>query len=136
MTQANHQLVRDFFTAIASGSLTDDIVTADMTAWTPTAGTMEKARFQGAVKILAGLFAGDFLYAIDTLTAEEDRVAAEVQSSGTFLDGESFHNFHIFTFRVRDGRIAHVAEHMNELMVMEKILPRMQAAMAKLGITL
>jgi uncharacterized protein len=136
MTHPNHQLVRDFFTALSSGTLSEDVTTPDMTAWTATTGTFEKARFQGAVKILAALFAGDFLYTIDALTAEDDRVAAEVQSTGTFLDGERFHNFHAFMFRIRDGKIAHVAEHVNLMMVNEKIVPRMQAVLEKMGATL
>lgn len=130
MTNANHQIVREFFAALSTGNMPDELLTDDMTAWTPTGGSFEKARFLGAVKILAALFGGDFKYTIDALTAEEDRVAAEVQSSGTFLDGEPFHNFHVYIFRIRDGRIAHMAEHMNEFMVHEKIIPRMQAAMA------
>lgn len=130
MTNANRELVREFFAALSTGYMPEDLLTDDMTGWTPSGGAMEKATFLGAVKILAAIFGPDFKYTIDAMTAEEDRVAAEVQSSGTFLDGEPFHNFHVYIFRIRDGRIAHMAEHMNELMVHEKIIPRMQAAMA------
>ena len=50
MTPANHQLVRDFFTAIASGNVPDDLLTQDMSLWTVNGGTSDKARFQGAMK--------------------------------------------------------------------------------------
>ena len=131
MTQSSHQLVRDFFAALASGNLPDELLTPDMTAWTTTSGKSDKARFQGGVKMLASIFAGSLSYSIDALTAEDDRVAAEVQSRGTLVNGEDFHNTHVFMFRIRDGRIASVAEHMNAFIVREKLVPLLQAAMGR-----
>lgn len=131
MTQSNHQLVRDFFAALSMGNLPDELLTPDMTAWTTTSGTSDKARFQGGVKLLASIFAGTLRYSIDSLTAEEDRVAAEVQSRGTLVNGENFRNTHVFMFRIRDGRVASVAEHMNALIVREQLAPLLQAAMAR-----
>ena len=131
MTESNRQLVRDFFTAIASGNLPDDLVTPDMTFWSINSVTADKARFQGAMKILASIFSSPLIYRIQSLTAEEDRVVAEVQSDGTLVSGEPFHNNHMFLFRIRDGRIVSVAEFMNQLLVRDKIIPLMQAATAK-----
>ena len=131
MTPVNHQLVRDFFTAIASGNVPDDLLTQDMSLWTVNGGTSDKARFQGAMKMLASIFSGTLRYEIDALTAEDDRVAAEVQSHGTLPDGEPFHNTHLFMCRIRDGRIAAVAEFMNQFIGREKIAPLMLAAMRK-----
>ena len=130
MGNANHQIVRDFFAALAAGTLAEDMFTPDMTAWTVLSGPADKATFLGGVKFLASLFS-DFAYTIDALTAEEDRVVAETQSDGKFLDGEPFHNVHVFTFRIRDGRIAHMGEFMNPFTVQEKIMPRLQAAMGQ-----
>ena len=131
MTQSNHQLVRDFFAVLPTGNLPDELLTPDMTAWTTTSGASDKARFQGGVKLLASIFSGSLRYSIDSLTAEEDRVAAEVQSRGTLVNGEDFHNTHVFMFRIRDGRIASVAEHMNAFIVREKLVPLLQAAMGR-----
>lgn len=129
MTASNHQIVRDFFAALSRGTLPDDLLTPDMTAWTTMSHAIGKAQFQGGVAMLGAIFSGTLTYDIDTLTAEEDRVAAEVQSHGTLSGDEPFHNIHVFTFRIRDGKIAHVAEHMNPFIVAEKIAPRMQALM-------
>lgn len=129
MTQASKQLVRDFFIAIAHGDLPDELVTADMTFWSVNSGTSDKARFHGGVKVLASIFSGTLIYNIIALTAEEDRVVAEVQSHGALVTGEPFQNAHVFVFRIRDGRIATVSEFMNQLVVREKIAPLMQAAM-------
>ncbi len=131
MTNPNHELVRRFFVALSGGNLTDDLLTPDMSFWTVTSGPSDKARFQGGAKLLASLFGGTLVYDIDALTSEEDRVAAEVQSRGTLSNGEDFHNTHVFTFRIRDGKIASAAEFMNPFIMREKIAPLFQAAMAK-----
>ena len=133
MTSSHRQLIRDFFTAIPSGNVPDDLLTPDMTFWSVNGGTAEKARFQGAMKILASIFSGDLAYTIDSLTAEDDRVVAEVRSHGTLINGEATSNTHMFLFRIRDGRIASVAEYMNQLVVREKIAPLMLAAMTNSG---
>lgn len=131
MTRENHELVRKFFAALGKGQLPDDLLTPDMTMWTLTSGSSDKARFQGGVQMLAGIFGGTLVYTIDALTAEEDRVAAEVRSHGTLVSGEPFHNNHVFTFRIRDGRIAAVSEYMNQTVVREKIMPLLQSALAR-----
>ena len=133
MTQANHQIVRDFFRNLAAGTLTEDMFTPDMTTWTVLSGESDKATFLMGVQFLASLFAGDFKYTIDALTVEEDRAAAETRSSGTFKDGEPFSNVHAFLFRIRDGKIAYMGEFMNQDTVKAMIMPRMQAAMAQIG---
>lgn len=130
MTQQHHQLVRDFFLAIAKGEVPDTLVTPDMTFWSINSGTTDKARFCGAMKILSAIFSGSLVYNIESLTAEEDRVVAEINSHGT-LAGEPFNNAHIFLFRIRDGRIAAAKEFMNQFTVREKIAPAMQAMLAQ-----
>ena len=131
MKEARQQLIRHFFDAIAAGNLPDEIVTPDMSFWSVTSGTSDRARFHGGVKMLAAIFNGTLAYVIDSLTCEDDRVAAEVRSHGTLPDGEPFDNNHVFLFRIRDGRIARVAEYMNQFVVREKIVPLMQAAMGR-----
>src|SRR5271165_1211963 len=128
MSRSNHQLVRDFFAALSRGDLRDDLFTDDVAMWTNTAGTSEKARYQGGVKILQSLFEGGLNYSVDSLTAEDDRVAAEVQARGKLKSGEDYRNTYVFMFRIRNGRIASVAEHCNSIVVREKIMPLLQAA--------
>lgn len=129
MSQANYQIARDFFRALEKGDVPDDILTEDMSGWT-TGGSMPKAVFQGGMKLYASIFSDGPHYTVDSLTAEEDRVAAEVRSDGTLVNGEKFHNDHVYVLRIRDGRVAHMTEHMNELVTRDQIGPLMQAAMA------
>jgi len=130
MSHPNHQVARKFFAALFSGDIRDELLAPGMTAWT-TLGPVEKATYQGGVKVLASLFTDGFNYTIDSLTAEEDRVAAEIRSNGRFTDGDAYENVYVFVLRIRDGRIAFVAEHFNPDPVVKQILPRIQAAMAK-----
>jgi ketosteroid isomerase-like protein len=129
----NHQLIRDFFAALSTGQLPDELLAPDMTVWTTSGGSVDKARYQGGVKMLASITKSGLTYTIDSLTAEEDRVAAEVKSYGILLDGETFQNVYVFLFRIRDGMIASLAEHFNPIPVQEKILPLLKAAMSKAG---
>ncbi len=110
--QTNHQLARVFFEALSKGEIPDALLTSDMTAWTTSSGAWsDKARFQYGIKLLASIFDGGLAYTVDSLTAEDDRVAAEVQSHGTLINGEDYHGRYVFMLRIRDGRIASVAEH-------------------------
>ena len=70
-------------------------------------------------------------FTIKSLTAEEDRVVAEVDSKATLINGEEYRNTYVFVFRVRDGRLASVAEHFNALIVTEKLVPLMKTIMSK-----
>ncbi len=130
MSQTNHQLARRFFEALSNGEIPDALLTPDMTAWTTSSGAWsDKARFQYGIKLLASIFNGGLAYTIDSLTAEADRVAAEVQSRGTLVNGEDYHGRYAFVLRVRDGRIASVAEHNDPGPVREKLGPLLKAAL-------
>jgi uncharacterized protein len=132
MTKENiRQLINAFFCGLSDGHVPDELLTPEMTFWSISAGETDKARFHGAIKILAQIANKSIRYDIVSLTAEEDRVVAEIKSNGNLINGEAMQNNHIFLFRLRDGKIASVAEYMNQMVVREKIVPLMQAAMAK-----
>jgi hypothetical protein len=128
--QTKHQLARVFFEALSKGEIPDALLTSDMTAWTTSSGTWsDKARFQHGIKLLASIFDGGLAYTVDSLTAQDDRVAAEVQSHGTLINGEDYRGRYVFVLRIRDGRIASVAEHNDPRAVRERLGPLLQAAL-------
>ncbi len=132
MTNAVEALARQFFAALSAGHLPDDLLTDDMTAWTTSSGvSCDKARYQGGVQLVGSVFKGGATYEVDSLTAEADRIAAEVHAYGTLVDGQAYENRYVFILRVRDNRIAAVAEHFHPGPVAEKLVPLIQAAMAK-----
>jgi ketosteroid isomerase-like protein len=123
MLRTGRQLVEDFFAAVTAGELPDSLLAPGMTAWMTTQGSMEKAAYQRVIGLLAKMTARPLTFTIDSITAEEDRVVAEVRSEGTLINGEEYRNTYVFVFRTRDGRIASVAEHFNALIVQEKMMP-------------
>jgi uncharacterized protein len=127
----SHQLVHDFFAAVTAGELPDSLLTPDMTGWTTTQGTTDKAGYQRLIRLLAAMCSRPLAFTIDSITAEEDRAVAEVRSEGTLINGENYRNTYVFVFRVRDGRIASVAEHFNALIVREKLIPLLPAISAR-----
>lgn len=129
MANNNHELARKFFAAVAAGELPNDLVTDDLRAWTLSSGATDRDRFAGGIKLLAAAVDGDLVYDIRSLTAEEDRIVAEVTSDWPLINGERARNHHIFLFRVRGGKIAAVDEYMDPSVPREVIGPLLQQMM-------
>jgi ketosteroid isomerase-like protein len=121
-----YRLVHDFFDAVSAGELPDALLTEDMTGWITTGGTMPKASYQRLIRILARMCAEPIRFTVDSITAEEDRAVAEVRSTATLINGEPYAQTYVYVFRIRDGRIASVAEHYNALISEEKLIPLMK----------
>ncbi len=133
MKEQNHTLAREYFRAVSNGDLPDDLLTSDMTGWITTGGTMDKASYQHLIKLLAVMCARPLEFTIHSLTSEEDRVVAEAESEGILVNGQEYRNSYVFVFRIRDGRIASIAEHYNALIVQEKLMPLIEAAKTRLA---
>lgn len=131
MPEANRQLIRDFFAAIAAGDLSDALLTDDMTFWSVNSGESSKARFQGAAKLLSAAYGGTLEYLIEYFVEERDRIVAEIRSRGRLISGDDMQNNHVFIFRIIDGRIASAREYMNQIPVREKIQPLLQQLITK-----
>jgi uncharacterized protein len=129
MSRSAHELAREFLAHLSRGELPGELFTDDVAVWTNSSGASTMARYRGGVKLLQSLFPRGLAYRVDSLTAEDDRVAAEVQGYGELKGGEDYLNTYVFMFRMRGGRIAAIAEHCNSILVREKLLPLLQAAM-------
>lgn len=125
MLQPHHDLARAYFAAVSAGDLPDSLLTDDFTAWTTTQGRLGKAEYQAAIRLLARMCREPIMFTIDAITAEGDRVVAEARSRAVLINGEAYENTYVFPMRIADGRIAHVAEHFNALVVKEKLYPVM-----------
>lgn len=125
MAPTLHDLARAYFAAVEAGDLPDALLTDDFTAWMTTGGVVDKARYQALIRILAKTCAEPIRFTIDAITAEEDRVVAEARSHAVLVDGSDYEQTYVFAMRVRDGKLAHVAEHYNSRIVDEKLLPLM-----------
>ena len=125
MLQPHHDLARAYFAAVTAGERPDDLLTADMTAWTTTQGEVGKAAYQGMIRLLRRMCEVPIRFTIDAITAEDDRVVAEARSTARLISGEDYAQTYVFSFRIRDGRIAWIAEHFNTAIVAEKLYPVM-----------
>ena len=125
MIAENHRLARAYIDAVITGDLPDALLTDDMTGWITTSGTMPKAAYQGAIRMLRAMLKEPLAFTIDSITAEDDRAVIEARSQGVLINGEPYANTYIFVLRIHDGRIAAIAEHYNALVVQEKLLPLM-----------
>lgn len=127
----NHRLARAYIDAVTAGDLPDHLLTEDMTAWLTTEGSISKQRYQQAIHLLSAMLAEPIRFIIDAITAEEDRAVIEARSAGKLIDGNDYAQTYVFVLRIRDGRIAHIAEHYNALETQEKLLPLMAKLLNK-----
>ncbi|MFM5931863.1 MAG: nuclear transport factor 2 family protein [Novosphingobium sp.] len=127
----SHRLAHAYIAAVTAGDLPDDLLTDDMTAWLTTEGPIPKERYQQAIHLLRAMLAEPIAFTVDAITAEQDRAVIEARSTGTLIDGNTYTQTYIFVLRIRDGRIAHIAEHYNALVTKEKLLPLMAGLLKK-----
>jgi ketosteroid isomerase-like protein len=110
--EENKQLVRRFCAAMEKdmiGCL--DLLTDDMQWWLPLLGTVTKEDCKRNNVLVQEQFASPLKLEIKTLTAEENRVAAEIESYVKLKNGKIYNNKYHVLFRVRDGKIYEVREH-------------------------
>ncbi|HEX8055374.1 MAG TPA: nuclear transport factor 2 family protein [Novosphingobium sp.] len=119
------RLVHAYFAAVTAGDLPDDLLTEDMTAWLTTQGSIDKRAYQAAVRWLGSVMREPLRFTIDAITAEGDRAVAEARSEGVLINGEPYAQTYVFVLRIRDGRIASIAEHYNAFIAQEKLVPLM-----------
>lgn len=130
MSHPSHAVVRNLFAAMSATQLTEDHFTPDAVIWVCSSGESSVARYVGGSRLLQALFPAGLTYTVDSVTAEDDRAAAEVRSHGTLADGTPFNNRYVFTFVIRDGKFAALSEVFNPDEVRAKINPRITAMMA------
>ena len=123
MSHPNHAIAEAYLSAVTAGDLPDSLLTDDMTAWLTTQGTIPKSAYQGAIRFLATMCKSPIRFTVDAITAQDDRVVIEAHSQATLIDGQEYANTYVFSLRVRNGRIAWIAEHYNPLIAQEKLFP-------------
>jgi ketosteroid isomerase-like protein len=123
MTHPNYAVAEAYLAAVTAGDLPDSLLTDDMTAWLTTQGTIPKAAYQGAIRLLARMCQSPIVFTVHAITAQDDRVVIEARSQATLINGEEYANTYVFSLRVKDGRIAWIAEHFNALIAQAKLFP-------------
>jgi hypothetical protein len=124
---SNKQLVERFFAALNRGAIPEAFaLVADDASWwvpgtLPFSGTKTKPEYLGVAGLIQRGFPGGLAFTLRGLTAEGERVAAEVESLGEHTSGKTYNNRYHFLFVIRGGRIAAVSEYMDTLHLKELI---------------
>ena len=119
VTSRNKQTVTWMFAQLSAGNSEQalTVIGDDVTWWVagdlPVSGTKTKDQYQAALATIGAEFSGGLTYTIGGLTAEDDRVAAEVVSTGIHRNGKPHANNHHFLFTVRERQIVAVNEYMD-----------------------
>ena len=121
----NKEIVRRYFDAVDRGDIAtiESLFADDVTFWVPPS-LPDGIVFRGKPAVMrlftesVGLYDLDagLRVQIESLTADEDRVAAELRIfAKAAAGGKDYENWYHFLFRISDGRIREIREHLDSL---------------------
>lgn len=82
-------------------------------------GEKDGPQIERLLRSVARAVPGGMKLTVHSLTAEDDRVSAEVEAEGTWVNGRDYRNRYHFMIRLRDGLIISVHEYMDTLHLFE-----------------
>ncbi|WNJ19354.1 nuclear transport factor 2 family protein [Pontibacter sp. G13] len=122
----NEQIIRAFFerftaadVAGALSYLADDVVWKAMgnEGGPPMSNEMDKQAIGQLIELVAKTFPRGMRLTPTGWTAQEDRVAVEMESYGEKANGTIYNNFYHFLFIVSRGKIFRIREYNDTLLV-------------------
>ncbi len=123
--EENKHFVKQFLEWIAAGdaeAITSSyhpdgrVTTMGNTLISGTRGVQEIRQFSSGV---LDAFPGGLLFTIQSMTAEDDRVAVECEAKGRHVSGADYHQHYHFLFRFRDGKLLELKEYLDTELVTE-----------------
>ena len=120
--EENKRIVSEWFARLDEGDLSGalDMLTEDATWWiaggvegTPGSGEHTKEQVRRLLSNMGRQLKDGLRMTVHGLTAEADRVAAEVTSRGELRNGKVYTNEYHFALTLRDGKITRVREYMD-----------------------
>tara|TARA_B100001758_G_C17825571_1_gene311607 strand:+ start:34 stop:432 length:399 start_codon:yes stop_codon:yes gene_type:complete len=117
-SEKNKQIAIKFFEALSSGSEAYlDFYNDDSIIWTAgdnaIGGTRTKKEIITFAKDILKAFPNGIEFKITGITAENERVAVEVQGDAIHISGKPYNNFYHFLLKIKDGKIIELKEYMD-----------------------
>ena len=114
----NKQITREFFEALSAGSDKYlDFYTDESIIWTAgnnaIGGTRTKEEVVGFAQNILSAFPTGITFNIEGMTAEDDRVAVEIDGEAVHASGETYNNQYHFLLIIKDGKILELKEYMD-----------------------
>ena len=119
--EENKKIARDFFAAL---NRVDTAAIAKLYAdnavlWTagsmPISGTFDKTQALQGMDAVLSAFPDGLKFTITGMTAEDERVAIEAESSGRHVSGKQYNNHYHFLMVIRGGKVAMFKEYMDTM---------------------
>ena len=127
LTDNNKILVKDFFSILSSGS--QDYLgfyTEESIIWTAgenaIGGSRSKSEVVGFAKSVLDSFPEGITFNVVNLIAENDCVAAEVESLAMHVSGKPYNNKYHFLLKIKDNKILELKEYMDTQLAAKVLL--------------
>jgi len=120
-TEANKQLVTDFWAAFSASDFERalSMMAEDATWWVAgtfeLSGTYTKAQFKELLGNVTSALPQGIKVTPKMLTAEGDRVSMEAESWVPHANGKVYNNFYHFMHVIRDGKLIAVREYLDTM---------------------
>ena len=127
--ESNKEIVDSFFKRVTAGEiekafeLVDDNVSWWVPGDLPFSGTKSKSEYLVVVNQITKGFPTGFELKATAMIGEGNKVAAEVVSNGTHVNGKKYNNHYHFLIQVKDGKMINVKEYMDTLHLYQLITP-------------
>ena len=126
-SEKNKQIAIKFFEALSSGSEAYlDFYNDDSIIWTAgdnaIGGTRTKKEIITFAKDILEAFPNGIEFKITGITAENERVAVEVQGDAIHISGKPYNNFYHFLLKIKDGKIIELKEYMDTQLAVKVLL--------------
>ncbi|MDA9610328.1 nuclear transport factor 2 family protein [Pseudomonadota bacterium] len=118
VTDQNKKITKEFFEALSNGSDEYlDFYTDESIIWTAgnnaIGGTRTKEEVVSFAQNILAAFPTGIKFYITGITAEEDRVAVEIDGEAVHASGETYNNQYHFLLIIKDGKILELKEYMD-----------------------
>ena len=118
VTDQNKKITKEFFKALSNGSDEYlDFYTDESIIWTAgnnaIGGTRTKEEVVSFAQNILAAFPTGIKFYITGITAEEDRVAVEIDGEAVHASGETYNNQYHFLLIIKDGKILELKEYMD-----------------------